>query len=188
MLSPELTEADRPETPDAFDISTRRQRTALLFGGLSHHRRHGPRMLDTLLVAGRESAREFTLGVALDQEHPFVAAAELTAPTFVVATDAGPPRTGPTSWLFRTDHKSVAVTAVSFLDAIEDGRGWGLAFDMIETTGRPARVRLRTFRNPSWARQVDFQGEVVVDLPIDGDAVLVDFTPYELARVEVTLG
>ena len=32
--SPELTEAERPETPDAFDISTRNQRTALLFGGL----------------------------------------------------------------------------------------------------------------------------------------------------------
>jgi alpha-mannosidase len=188
FLNPELTEADRPETPDAFDISTRRQRTALLFGGLAHHRRHGPRMLDTLLLAGRESAREFTLGIALDQEQLFVSASDLIAPAFVVATESGPPRTGATSWLFRTDHKSVAITAVSYLDAVEDGRGWGLAFDMIETTGRPARVRLRTFRNPSWARQVDFQGEVIVDLPVDGDAVLVDFTPYEVARIEVTLG
>ena len=48
--------ADRPETPDVLDVSTRRQRTALLFGGLAHHRRHGGRMLDTLLVAGRETA------------------------------------------------------------------------------------------------------------------------------------
>ena len=29
--------------------------------------------------------------------------------------------------------------------------------------------------------------EVIVDLPIDGDAVLVDLTPHELARIEVTL-
>ena len=48
LLAPEVTEADRPETPDALDISTRRQRTALLFGGLAHHRKHGTRMLDHL--------------------------------------------------------------------------------------------------------------------------------------------
>ena len=58
LLAPELTEADRPETPDALDISTRRQRTALLFGGLPHHQQHGARMLDTLLVAGRETGAD----------------------------------------------------------------------------------------------------------------------------------
>lgn len=188
LLAPELTEADRPETPDAFDVSTRRQRTALLFGGLAHHRRHGSRMLDTLLLAGRETAREFRVGVALDLEHPFQAAADLLAPAYVVPTEAGPPRTGPTGWLFRTDNKGVAVTSVEYLDATEEGRGWGLSFTMLETTGRPSRCRLRTFRNPSWARQIDFQSSVIVDLPVEGDAALVDLTPYELARVEVTLG
>ena len=188
LYNPDLTEADRPETPDALDISTRRQRTALLFGGLAHHRRHGPRMLDTILLAGRETSREFELGVVLDLEHPFQGSADLIAPTFVVPTDAGPPKTGPVGWLFRTDHQGVAVTAVEYVAPAEDGRGWGLAFHMIETAGRSARCRLRTFRNPSWARQTDFQNEVIVDLPIDGDAVLVDFTPHELARVEVTLG
>jgi len=70
----------------------------------------------------------------------------------------------------------------------EDGHGPGLAFHLLETTGRAARCRLRTFRPPTWARQTDFQNEVVVDLPLDGDSVLVDLTPHELARVEVTLG
>jgi alpha-mannosidase len=188
LLAPELTEAERPETPDALDVSTRRQRTALLFGGLAHHRRHGPRMLDTILVAGRESARDFRLGVVLDLENPFHGSFDLLAPALVVPTEAGPPRTGPTGWLFQTDHKGVAVTSVEYVEASEDGRGWGLAFHLAETAGRPARCRLRTFRNPTWARQVDFQNEVIVDLPVDGDAVLVDFTPYEVARVEVTLG
>jgi alpha-mannosidase len=188
LLAPELTEADRPETPDALDISTRRQRTALLFGGLAHHRRHGPRMLDTLLVAGRETGREFTLGLALDLEHPFHAAADLVAPAFVVPTDAGPPRSGPTGWLFQVDQKGVAVTSAGFLETTEDGRGWGLVFHMLETAGHPARARLRCFRDPTWARQTDFQGDTIVDLPTDGDAVLIDFTPHELARVEVFLG
>jgi alpha-mannosidase len=188
LLAPELTEADRPETPDALDLSTRRQRTALLFGGLAHHRRHGTRMLDTLLVTGRETARSFKLGVVLDLEHPFQAATDFIAPAFVVPTDAGPPRTGPTGWLFQLDSRAVAVTRVEYVPSAAEGRGWGLAFHMLETAGQPVRCRLRTFRPPSWARQTDFQNDVVVDLPIDGDAVHVDFTPHELARVEVTLG
>jgi alpha-mannosidase len=188
LLAPELTEADRPETPDALDISTRRQRTALLFGGLAHHRRHGPRMLDTLLIAGRETARTFNLGVALDLEHPFHAATDLLAPAYAVPTDAGPPRNGPTGWLFHLDARSVAVTSVRYVATSEDGRGWGLIFHLLETAGHPVRCRLRTFRAPTWARQVDFQGSVIVDLPTDGDATLVDLTPHEIARVEVTLG
>src|SRR6185437_9805159 len=116
MLAPDLTEAERPETPDALDISTRRQRTALLFGGLAHHQRHGTRMLDTLLVAGRESARSFRLGVALDLEHPFHAALDLTGPAFVVPTEAGPPRTGPSGWFFQLDSKAVAITRIEYAE------------------------------------------------------------------------
>jgi alpha-mannosidase len=188
LLSPELTESDRPETPDVLDVSTRRQRTALLFGGLAHHRRHGTRMLDTLLVAGREADRVFRLGVALDLEYPFHAAVDMVTPAIVVPTDAGLPPAGPTGWLFQLDNKGVAVTRVEYVDPSGDGRGWGIAFHLLETSGRPARCRLRTFRNPVWARQTDFHNELIVDLPVDGDAVMLDLTPHEIARVDVTLG
>ena len=103
-------------------------------------------------------------------------------------TETGPPANGPTGWLFQTDHKGVAVTRVEYLATTDEGRGWGLAFHLLETTGKPSRCRLRTFRNPSWARQTDFLNEVIVDLSLDDDAALVDLTPHELARVEVTLG
>ena len=68
-----------------------------------------------------------------------------------------------------------------------EGRGWGLVIHLAETAGQSARCRLRFFRNPSWARQIDYQGETVIDLSVEGDAVPVDLTPNELARVEVTL-
>jgi alpha-mannosidase len=187
-LSPELTDADRPETPDAIDISTRRQRTALVFGGLAHHQKHGGRMLDTLLVAGRESARSFKVGVALDLEYPFHAAQDLITPAQVVPTDAGPPRSGPSGWLVQVDNKAVAVTRVEYVDQSNDGRGWGLAFHLIETAGRASRCKLRVFRNPTWARQTDFNLDPVVDLPTEGDAVLIDLTPHEMVRIDVTLG
>ena len=79
------------------------------------------------------------------------------------------------------------VTHVEYVEATGDGRGWGLIVHLLETGGQSSRCRIRFFRNPTWARQVDFQGELVIDLSIDGDAVLVDLTPTELARLEVTL-
>ncbi len=187
LWSPELTEVERPETPDALDISTRTQRTALLFGGLAHHRKQGGRMLDTLLVAGAETCRVFTLGVVLDLEYPFHAAQDFITPAVVVATEDGPPSLGVTGWLVLLDQKKVAISRVEFAENAGD-RGWGLVIHLLETAGQSGRCRLRLFRNPTWARQVNFLGETIIDLSVEGDAVHVDLTPHELARVEVTLG
>jgi alpha-mannosidase len=187
-FAPEITELSRPETSLALDISTRRQRTALLFGGLPYHQKHGSRMLDTLLVAGSETARSFRLGVALDLEHPFQAALEFITDAIVVRSDLGPPAAGSRGWLISLDRKTVAVTSVSFLEAQPEGRSWGLALHLQESSGQSARCRIRFFRSPTSARQVDFQGEHIVDLSIDGDAVLIDLTAHELALLEVILG
>jgi alpha-mannosidase len=188
LLSPEATNGERPETPDTIDITSRKRRTSLLFGGLAHHRRIRPRMLDTLLIAGKESARTFHLGVALDIEHPWQATTDAIAPAFVVPTSAGPPKTGPAGWLVAADNKAIAIVGVSYLEDSGDGRGWGLAITLLETAGRAARCKVRLFRDPTYARQVDFNGEIIMDLSTDGDAVLVDLTPHELARIDVTLG
>ncbi len=184
--SPELTELERPESPDFFDLSTRTQRTALLFGGLPYHRKIGGRMLDTLLIAGAESTRSFRLGVVLDEEYPFRAAQDFLSPPLVVPVDDGPPAIGTTGWMARIDHSAVAVSRVEFIPETDNGRGWALVFHVLETTGSAARCRLRLFRNPTFARQTDFLGETVVDLSVDGDSVSLDLTPHELARVEVT--
>ena len=186
--SPEITDVERPETPEYFDISTRSQRTAILFKGLPYHRKHGGRMLDTLLIAGRETARSFSVGVVLDLENPAHAAQESITPALVVPVEGGPPLMGPSGWLAQADSKNVVISRLEFVEKTGTDRAWGLAFHLLETTGHATRCRLRLFRNPSWARQVDFQGDTIIDLTIQEDAVLIDFTPYELVRIEVTLG
>jgi alpha-mannosidase len=186
LWTAEMTEIDRPETPDALDITTRTQRTAILCGGLSYHRKASGRMLDTLLVAGGETCRSFALGVVLDLEYPFQAAQDFVSPPAVVPTEDGPPTLGVAGWLARIDHQNVAISRVEFTENAGD-RGWGLVFHLLETAGQSGRCRLRLFRNPTWARQVDFLGETIIDLSVDGDAVQVDLTPHELAKIEVTL-
>ncbi len=188
LLSPSATETERPETPDAIEISTRSQRTTLLFGGLTHHRRHGTRMLDTLLLAGAETERSFKLGVVLDHDHPFRASQDFLTPVCVVPTEAGPPRSGPSGWLIQVESKAIAVVQVEFVKATADGRGWGLSLILVETSGYAARCKVRFFRDPIAARQTDFHGELIIDLPCVGDSVPLDLTPHEMARIEVTLG
>ena len=186
--SPEITDAERPETPEFFDISTRSQRTAVLFEGLPYHRKQGSRMLDTLLIAGLELTRSFALGVVLDLENPSHAAQDLITPALVVPVEGGPPSIGPSGWLAQADSKNVVISHLGFVERTGDDRAWGLAFHLMETSGSATRCRLRLFRNPSFARQVDFLGETIIDLTTQDDAVLIDLTPHELARVEVTLG
>ncbi len=185
LLGPEATSVARPETPDAFEIITRKQKTTLLFGGLAHHQREGSRMLDTILLAGKETAREFSFGVVLDLEHAHSAALDLITPAPMVAVENGPPRMGPSGWFFHLDHPNVTITRVDHVPETHDGRGAGLVFHLLETAGRSSRCKLRLYRDPTWARQTDFLGDLIVDLPVEGDAVHVDLTPRELARVEV---
>jgi alpha-mannosidase len=186
--SPEITDSERPETPEYFDISTRSQRTAMLFEGLPYHRKNGSRMLDTLLIAGRETTRSFSLGVVLDLENPAHAAQEIITPAPVVPVEDGPPSTGLSGWLAQADSKNVVISRVEFVEQTGTDRAWGLAFHLLEVGGHATRCRLRLFRSPSWARQVDFQGDTIIDLTVQEDAVLIDFTPYELVRIEATLG
>ena len=72
------------------------------------------------------------------------------------------------------------------LSADEPDRA-SIAFHLLETAGRAARCRLRLLRNPIAARQTDYLGDPIVDLPVDSDTVLVDLTPGEMARVVVDL-
>jgi alpha-mannosidase len=142
-------------------------------------------MLDTILIAGRESCRKFALAVTLDAEQPHAAATDRDLPLAVVPCDGGPPPQGATGWFFQIDARTVVATRMELVEEIEEGRGWGIALTLLEAGGHASRCRLRCFRDPAWARQVDFQGQVMVDLPIDGDAVLIDLTPHEMARFEL---
>ena len=188
FYSPEITEAERPETPEFLDISTRSQRTAILFKGLSYHRLQGPRMLDTLLIAGVESTRSFALGVVLDVDDPAHAVVDAICPAIVIPVEDGPPPNGPTGWLAQLNSKNVVISHFEFLEQTGSDRGWGLACHLLETSGRATRCTVRFFRNPTWARQVDFQGDTIVDLTTQEETVFIDLTPFELARIEMTFG
>jgi alpha-mannosidase len=188
FLHSEATNADRAETGESIDINSRKRRTTMLFGGLAHQKRIRPRMLDTILIAGKEHSQSFQVGVSLDLEHPWHGSLDAIAPAFVVPVENGPPKNGPAGWLISVDNKGVSILTVSYLERSGDGRGWGMAITLVETTGRATRCKVRFFRDPTYARQIDFNDDMIMDLVTDNDGVLIDLTPHEIAKIDVTLG
>lgn len=185
--------ADRRwECPHYVEIGSGRQRTTILTGGLPFLRRHGDRMADLLLVCEGETTRTFRFGIGIDLAYPIPAAFDFLEPIHQVATATGPPITGPMGWFFHLDAKNVVVTRVSPAKEPETISGSEqrqvrprVMFDMIETEGRPVRARLRCLRKPKKARQVDFRGSTLSEPGVADDAVVIDLTAHEIARVVV---
>ncbi len=193
------TEAKRIEAPQFIEIDLPGGRTSVLTGGLAWHRRSSPRVIDTLLVARGETCRRFTLGIGIDVANPAAAAADLVAPQTVVA-HAGRPRSGAASgWLFHIDARSVLAThwepvgpesnplepqAAPASAASATNAAQGFRVRLLETSGRPVRAALRAFRPVASARKVDFRGQQLAELPVDGDRIVVDLAGYQWIEVE----
>ncbi|MFM7316946.1 MAG: hypothetical protein ACKO5E_08345, partial [bacterium] len=177
--------ANRPTSPEALEIGQGSKRITILPQGLPFHRRHGQRMLDTVLVTGREQARSFKVALVLDLEFPHQAVQDELTPPFIVPVRSGPPVTGHRGWFYHLDHRNVTMSKVEYLASGSEGRGGAVVFNLVESAGRAARVRLRTMLNPTYARQIDDRGQTVIDLSVSDDAVDIDLTPYEIARIEV---
>ena len=181
------------EAPEYIELENGSGRIAILTGGLPYHRRSGDRMLDSLLVVRGETARQFTIGIGVDLTHPASAAVELITPATVFAETAPPPIAS-SGWFFHLDAKNVLATHWQSLpdaapsdspsdDAPRTIKGFRARF--LETTGRAGRVTLRTFRPVSAARQIDFLGQTLVEVPFEGDKIRLDFAANEWIEIEV---
>lgn len=185
---------ERFESTGAIEIASDSERTTIVPHGLPFHRKTGLRMLDTLLVVAGETERRFRCTVVLDQPYPLEATRDVLSPVFVVPTTSGPPRSGTQGWLFHVDARNVQL--LQLLDATapatadEDaGESWltwpGFAVRLLETEGRARIVKLRTYRQPAYARLRDLRGETRRELPVEGDAVVIDIGANELVDVEL---
>ncbi len=174
--------ATQLEAPWFLDVRSERVNTTILTGGLPYHRQHGPRKLDTLLVVAGETQRRFRLGVGIDVAYPYTAACELLAPALVLA-DAGAAMGPQSGWLFHLNARNVIAT--SWEPAFEDGRLRGIRVRLAETEDRGGTLTLRSFRTIARARKVDFLGQVLDELKVEGDRASVPFQGHEWMQIEI---
>lgn len=192
---------ERFETSDYIEAASDDERLTIVPHGLPYHRKSGLRMVDSLLVVSGETRRQFKFTIAVDAAYPLEAAWNATTPVEVIPTEIGPPRAGTSGWFFHLDSRNVQLTRV--LDLIDPAyqslatgdcdtmplpTGPGFAVRLLETEGRAKQVRLRTFRQPIYARKRDFLGQTLSELVLDGDAIQVDMGAYEVVDVELRFG
>ncbi|QDT26851.1 hypothetical protein Enr10x_21620 [Gimesia panareensis] len=181
-------QGERFEGPHYFEIAEGEERVTILNHGLPFHRKTGPRMLDSMLVVEGESRWEFQFSIALNQNFPMQLARNVMVPAGQFSSPAGPPRMGDQGWLFHVSTSNVQITRVMDLKQDESNGARsrnGFAIRLIETEGVHRSIKLRCFKTPVSARQRDFHGKTVVELPIEEDAVLVEMSLYEIAEIEI---
>lgn len=184
---------ERIESPYFVEIATPEARTTIVSHGLAFHRKTGPRMLDSILVVPGESQRRFRFLIAVDQNYPMQVALDALTPPVVVSTRTGPPKSSSTGWFFQLDPPNVQLLGIFPPTPAEPSGEDGptpsqrrCIVRLLETEGRPARVRLRSLWNPREARQVDLEGRTLAPMRIDGDSSFIDLTSYEIADIELS--
>jgi alpha-mannosidase len=176
------TTAKRLEAPDFIEIRGEKARTTLLNGGLCYHRFNGMRMLDSLLVIRGETARKFRFGIGIDVAHPEQAALEFVNPLPATFGKKLPSAASGSSWLFHIDAKNVVATHWGAV--VEADQVVGFRVRLLETEGRMGRAHLRVFRVPASARRINFHGETIAEIPVEGDRIGVDFAAYDWFELE----
>jgi len=176
------TSVKRIEALNLVEVQSGDMRTAILTGGLPYHRYDGLRMMDTLLVARGESTRRFRLGIGIDLAHPMHEAIGLVQPVAVVPSAIAPPSGRETSWLFHIDGKNLLAT--HWETCWEEGRAVGFRARLLETEGRAGRFSVQCLRNVASARQTDYRGQTLVELPVEQDKISIDCAAYEWIEIE----
>lgn len=185
---------ERFESTEYIEVASETERTTIITHGLPFHRKTGARMVDSLLIVAGETQRKFRFTIAIDQPYPLEAARDAVISPLIVPS-AGPPQSGSSGWLFHLDARNVQLEQLSdciaWIDDADDSASAtpiaepGFAVRLIETEGRPRPVRLRCFRQPVRSRKRDFLGNTLRELPIEGDAVMIDMAAYEVAEIEL---
>jgi hypothetical protein len=96
--------------------------------------------------------------------------------------NAAKPVSGEYGRLFMIDARNVVATHWESL--VEGDRIVGFRVRLLETEGRAGRVELHAPRKILSARQVDFRGGTLVDVPAGDDRVAFDLAAFEWIEIE----
>ncbi len=172
---------NRLEAPQYLEVEAEKN-TALLTGGLPFHRRVGRRFLDSILVVTGETERRFQLGIGLDLPQPVHYARQFGTTPVVVSETAAAPTGQATSSLLHVDARNVLVTR--WEPITEKGLLVGYKARLMESAGRPVRVRLTSCRRVSAATQFKLCGEKIAECDLDDGRVVLELTANEWVELE----
>jgi hypothetical protein len=177
------TNHTRPVSPDFLEVRSGKQNTLIFPGGLPFHQRHGSRMVDLILIPEGETTHVFDIGLALDRENHLQTALGFISPLAIVPTTKGPPHIGPSGWLFHVDAPNLVLIGLKPCAAADNVRRLQATF--LESSGYGGSAELRCVRDPTGAYVLDGEDTPSTELPLNGDAVRIDFSASDLQRIQI---
>ncbi|MCA9042253.1 MAG: hypothetical protein KDA65_18010, partial [Planctomycetaceae bacterium] len=187
---------ERFESTEYIEIAEDQMQTTLLMPGLPFHRAQGTRMLDTLLIAGKEEARHFKFRISLDEPAAEYALGNYIQPPLLLTNQMGPPASGKSGWFFHFNTRHAQL--LRFLPAtppredadqeLAEKLKYGFCLRLMETSGKKRQLQIMTYRTPVFARQRDFNGRTMTELVTTEESVSVYLSPYEVAEIEIWFG
>ncbi len=174
----------RPVTPEFLEVRLGQERATIFPCGLPFLQRHAGRMIDLILVPQGEHERVFEIALGFDRDYPAQTALGLSSPTTVVPTSKGPPHIGPSGWLFHLDAPNLVMTSLRPARAPEDG-GSAIELRLLEANAFATGAELRCVRDPRRAMTVDVQGQTLMQLNLNGDAVAFESVANDLLHLRV---
>ncbi len=160
-------------------------RTYLLTGGLPFHQRVEERFMETLLGNGSSGHLQRCFGVGIDLPSATATASQFGISPHIIAIQspsASPP--GDAAWLMHIDAKNVLMQLESPLRDAE-GHCAGLRVHISELAGKSVTARLRALREVREAHRVDYHGNRIAKLTVEGDTVSIAVRPHEMTFVDL---
>jgi alpha-mannosidase len=172
------------ESPLLVDIRERNMLTTIIPHGLPYHRRSAPRMMDTVLLAAGETARDFKVSIAIDFARPVSAAMEALQDVAVIPVSSGPPKSGVTGTFASISPPSVLASVIRPQPG-DDGK---VTIRLVETMHKAVRAELKFAHRPRGCRFINGRGDVIYDVYPSGDVYPLDFNASETHWVEAAFG
>ncbi|QEG21310.1 glycoside hydrolase family 38 N-terminal domain-containing protein [Mariniblastus fucicola] len=154
------------EAPHFVEVVQDENRFALLTHGLPWHRRASKKMLDSILVAGKESRRKFRFGIAVNADAVMQLAVSEMHP--ILTGTGGEASADGANWLFHLANRNVIVTWTSAVFD-DDCRCTGMRVRLQETDGRGGDVKLYCRKIVDSVRIESFSDQLIRDISTNGD-------------------
>ncbi len=162
--------------------------------GLPFQRRSDRRMLDTLLIAGSESEREFRFSIGVNVPYPLVAAHQTMTPTIkmdmkdaISAVAHSLDRANEnceSQWFFHFNCRSIVAT---WWETIfdENDQLSGIRVRLRESQGRGGTLKIRSVFELESCVKTNFNNTHLCDAIVESDTASIDFSSFEYFQLQL---
>jgi alpha-mannosidase len=189
---------------ELIEIDDAQHKVYIATGGLSYHLKQGANQLITLLPVDAQGNLSASIVLGIDWQRPWETAIDFFQPAWVIppagesmALNRDEQPVCRSGWLAQSNHWNLRF---SFLPTESSPRGQGSYSDatqtvfpdvliwMTESAGKSSTAKISLPKTAVSAWKVDFSGQLMDKIPVEGSDLLVPYSAWEKSVLAVVLG